>query len=243
MGDSGASLAMERRPVSTSLLPEFALVLREALRNRGLSPTAFAITHKLDGNLLRLLARGESPPRSKAGRLPAPLDEKYREIARYLWGEEHPDAVRWLDLLREAQIAAEQHRDAILQQVASSEAAEAPRPAPRSSQEQWLDAVQLAWMTEPEAAVDASSAGLVVNELILTIGTDPEALTPLAARLRACARGDNPARPGLERLARVMLRKAEGADFAQRRRLVGLVLVAAQAEAGALEEALRDPAP
>ena len=85
--------------MSTSVLPEHAVVLREALRHRGLSPTAFAITHKLDGNLLRLLARGESPPRSKAGRLPAPADEKYREIGRFLWGEDSPDTVRWLELL------------------------------------------------------------------------------------------------------------------------------------------------
>ncbi len=229
--------------MSTSALPEYAVVLREALRHRGLSPTAFAITHKLDGNLLRLLARGESPPRSKAGRLPAPLDEKYREIGRFLWGEDSPDTVRWLELLRDAQIAAEQQRDAILQQVASVESAEAPRPAPLSSQEQWLDAVQLAWMTEPEAAGDDGSAALVVNQLILAIGTDPEAVSALTSRLRACARGENPARPGLERLARVMLRKAEGADFAQRRRLVGLVLVAAQTEAGALEAALADIEP
>ena len=82
----------------------YTTLLKEALRKNGLSPTAFALTHNLDGNIVRNLARGE-PPKGNVRE-----DVTIRKMAELLLLDED-----WFVSLEAAQVPSEESTPQVFQ--------------------------------------------------------------------------------------------------------------------------------
>ena len=101
---------MDEKYDPTSLLPLFSELFRSALKQKGLSPTAFALSHGLDGNSLRRIGRGEPPGFAVDGTSPD-ADPKFQRVAEALWPD-YGARVRWYGALADPWRASRAHANA-----------------------------------------------------------------------------------------------------------------------------------